>query len=93
MGLPDRNPQGYDASSNVKNASKLEGKLLIVHNMEDDNVLFQNTMQVADALEKADKQFFMQIYPQKTHGVSGSLRRSLYQEMTDFFDAHLKVAE
>jgi dipeptidyl-peptidase-4 len=93
MGLPDANQQGYDASSNVKNASKLEGKLLIVHNMEDDNVLFQNTMQMADALEKAGKQFFMQIYPQKTHGVSGPLRRSLYEEMTDFFDAHLKTAE
>ncbi len=93
MGLPNANAQGYDASSNVKNASKLEGKLLIVHNMEDDNVLFQNTMQMADALEKTDKQFFMQIYPQKTHGVSGPLRRSLYQEMTDFFDAHLKRAE
>jgi dipeptidyl-peptidase-4 len=91
MGLPDANPRGYDASSNVKNASKLEGKLLIVHNMEDDNVLFQNTMQMADALEKANKQFFMQIYPQKTHGVSGPLRRSLYQEMTDFFDTHLKA--
>ncbi len=93
MGLPDANAQGYDASSNVKNANKLEGKLLIVHNMEDDNVLFQNTMQMADALEKSDRQFFMQIYPQKTHGVSGPLRRPLYQEMTDFFDAHLKAAE
>ncbi len=93
MGLPEANPQGYDASSNVKNASKLKGKLLIVHNVEDDNVLFQNTMQMADALEKADKQFFMQIYPQKTHGVSGPLRRPLYQAMSDFFDAHLKAAD
>ena len=77
-------------ASNVKNAAKLEGKLLILHNVEDDNVLFQNTMQMANALESADKQFVMQIYPQKTHGVSGSLRKPLYQEMVDFFDAHLK---
>ncbi len=90
MGLPDQNVKGYDASSNVKNAAKLEGKLLIVHNVEDDNVLFQNTMQMANALEKADKQFVMQIYPQKTHGVSGPLRKPLYQEMTDFLDTYLK---
>jgi dipeptidyl-peptidase-4 len=93
MGLPDQNPQGYDAASNVKNAAKLQGKLLIVHNIEDDNVLFQNTMQMANALEEANKQFFMQIYPQKTHGVSGLLRRALYEEMTNFFDAHLKPAK
>ncbi|MBV8551533.1 MAG: S9 family peptidase [Acidobacteriaceae bacterium] len=90
MGLPQDNARGYDASSNVKNAGKLEGKLLIVHNIEDDNVLFQNTMQMANALEQAGRPFFMQIYPQKTHGVSGPLRKSLYEEMANFFDAHLK---
>jgi dipeptidyl-peptidase-4 len=93
MGLPDENEKGYNASSNVKHAGKLEGKLLILHNFEDDNVLFQNTMQLADALERADKQFFMQIYPQKTHGVSGALRKPLYQAMLNFFDAHLKGGE
>ena len=90
MGLPDENQKSYDASSNVKSAEKLKGKLLIVHNMEDDNVLFQNTLQLANALEHADKQFFMQIYPEKTHGVTGPLRKALYQEMTDFFDQQLK---
>jgi dipeptidyl-peptidase-4 len=93
MGLPDENEKGYDASSNVKNAAKLEGRLLILHNFEDDNVLFQNSMQMADALERADKQFFMQIYPQKTHGVSGALRKPLYQAILNFFDAHLKGGE
>ena len=93
MGLPQDNAEGYDASSNVKNAAKLQGKLLIVHNIEDDNVLFQNTMQMANALEKADKQFFMELYPMKTHGVTGAMRKPLYQEMTDFFDAHLKSGQ
>ena len=90
MGTPDANKRGYDASSNVKNASKLAGKLLIVHNIEDDNVLFQNSMQMANALERADKEFFMQLYPQKSHGVAGPLRKPLYEMMTDFFDANLK---
>jgi dipeptidyl-peptidase-4 len=47
-------------------------------------------MQMANALEKADKRFFMQIYPQKTHGVSGSLRKSMLEEMMSFFDSNLK---
>ena len=93
MGLPERNRTGYDASSNVKNAEKLQGRLLILHNFEDDNVLFQNTMQMASALEHADKQFFMQIYPQKTHGVTGELRKPLYQAMLNFFDRNLKGGE
>jgi dipeptidyl-peptidase-4 len=90
MDTPANNAARYDSASNVPNAAKLEGRLLIVHNFEDDNVLFQNTMQMANALEKANKRFVMQIYPQKTHGVSGALRKPLYEEMTAFFDEHLK---
>lgn len=90
MGLPQENKKGYDASSNVHNAAKLQGSLLIVHNFEDDNVLFQNTMQMVNALESADKQYFLQIYPQKTHGVSGALRKPMYEAMTAFFDSHFK---
>jgi dipeptidyl-peptidase-4 len=93
MGLPEDNQKGYDASSNVQNASRIEGKLLVVHNLEDDNVLFQNTMQMADALEKADKQYFLQLYPQKTHGVSGPLRKPMYEAMLGFFDRNLKNAQ
>ncbi len=90
MGLPDENKKGYDASSNVQSAAQLQGKLLIVHNIEDDNVLFQNTMQMVNALEKADKDYVLQLYPQKTHGVTGKLRKPLYTVMTEFFDEHLK---
>ncbi len=92
MDTPANNAARYNSASNVPNAAKLEGRLLIVHNFEDDNVLFQNTMQMANALEKANKRFVMQIYPQKTHGVTGELRRPLYEQMTAFFDEHLKGA-
>ena len=93
MGLPQDNASGYVTSSNVKNAKLFKGRLLILHNIEDDNVLFQNSMQMAKALEQADKEFAMQLYPQKTHGVSGPLRKPLYQAMLDFFDRQLKPAQ
>ena len=91
MGLPGENKRGYTASSNVLDASKLKGHLLLIHNFEDDNVLFQNTMQMVNALELAGKQYDMQLYPQKTHGVSGKVRKTMYEAMVDFFDKNLKV--
>jgi dipeptidyl-peptidase-4 len=47
-------------------------------------------MQMANALEQANKIFFMQIYPEKTHGVTGPIRKTLLEEMTAFFDENLK---
>lgn len=93
MGLPQDDTQAYAETSNVKNAGKLQGKLLILHNFEDDNVLFQNTMQMVNALERADKQYFMQLYPLHTHGVTGELRKPLYRAMLSFFDNNLKGSD
>ena len=90
MGLPAENEQGYKTSSPTSTAANLQAKLLIVHNVEDDNVHFQNTVQMADALEKANKQFFMLVFPQKSHGVSGPVRRQLLEETTAFFEQNLK---
>ncbi len=90
LGLPAENPEGYRASSAIEYATKLKAKLLMLHNIEDDNVLFQNTIQMADALERAAKLFDMEIYPQKSHGVSGALRRQLLEKTTDFFEKNLK---
>ena len=90
LGLPAENEDGYRNSSAVTYADRLQGKLLIVHNIEDDNVLFQNTLQMATALENADKVFSMVTYPQKSHGVGGPLRKDLLQITTEFFEKNLK---
>lgn len=90
LGLPGENKVGYDKSSNVLAADKLQGKLLIIHNFEDDNVLFQNSLQMTNALQKAGKQFDFMLFPQKSHGVSGPVRRTMLEGMTEFFDKNLK---
>jgi dipeptidyl-peptidase 4 len=90
LGLPAENAEGYRASSPVEYAAKLKAKLLIVHNIEDDNVLFQNTMQMTDALEQAGKVFDTVIYTEKSHGVTGQLRKQLLETLTDFFEKNLK---
>jgi len=91
MGLPEENPEGYRTSSTTASAADIGStKLLMLHNLEDDNVHFQNSMQMADALEKAGKRFYMVVYPQKTHGVGGAAYRQLLEETTAFFEENLK---
>jgi dipeptidyl-peptidase-4 len=90
LGLPTENAEGYRASSPVDYAAKLKAKLLIVHNVEDDNVLFQNTVQMTDALEQAGKLFDMAIYTGKSHGVTGPVHRQLLETLTEFFEKNLK---
>jgi hypothetical protein len=84
MGLPKDNPKGYEETALPRNAGKLSGKLALVHNAEDDNVLFQNMLQLTNALQLAGKQFEMMVYPQKTHHVGGAAERQMNQMMLDF---------
>ena len=93
MGLPSENAEGYIASSASTYADKLQAKLLMLHNIEDDNVLFQNSMQMAAAFERAGKLFDMVVFPQKTHGVGGDFQRDLLEKTTDFFEKNLKAAD
>jgi dipeptidyl-peptidase 4 len=90
MGLPADDAEGYARTALPPKAANLKGKLMIAHNLNDDNVLFQNTMQLIDALENAGKQFELMLYPQKTHGVAGDPAKQLNATMLDFFDRNLK---
>ena len=90
MGLLKENQRGYDDST-VGAAGNLHGSLLLVHGTSDDNVHFQNTIQMADALIRNGKQFRMMAYPNKTHGISGrETRIQLYHMMQDFWEKELK---
>jgi dipeptidyl-peptidase-4 len=90
MGLPKDNASAYDDSI-VSAASSLHGSLLLVHGTSDDNVHFQNTIQMTDGLIRAGKQFRLMVYPDKTHGISGSgARTQLFHMMEDFWNKELK---
>jgi dipeptidyl-peptidase-4 len=90
MGLPKVNGEFYARTSLPPRAGNLAGKLMIAHNVEDDNVLFQNTLQMISALEAAGKHFELALYLQKTHGVSGAAARQMEATMLDFFERSLK---
>ncbi len=86
MNTPQENPEGYEATSVVKAASKLHGKLLLVHGIMDDNVHVQNTVQLIQELQRADKDFEVMVYPRARHGVSGKHYQRL---VIDFMRRHL----
>jgi dipeptidyl-peptidase-4 len=92
MGVPKDNGEAYARTAMPAKAGALVGKLMIAHNFEDDNVLFQNTAQMIAALEGAGKRFELALYPQKTHGVSGASARQMESTMLDFFERSLASA-
>ncbi|MBA7481432.1 Tol-Pal system protein TolB [subsurface metagenome] len=71
MDTPQNNPEGYEKTSVVKAAENLHGKLLIIHGATDDNVHIENTFKLVNALQQADKEFELMIYPRSRHGVGG----------------------
>lgn len=79
------NPDGYRDNSPVYFADRLKGNYLLVHGITDDNVHFQNSAEMVNALVKANKQFDTYYYPNRNHGIYGSnTRLHLYTKMTNF---------
>ncbi|MDR1103229.1 MAG: S9 family peptidase [Tannerella sp.] len=90
MRTPKENAQGYDATSPIRLAGQLQGKLLLIHGTADDNVHFKQTLDYAEALVQAGKQFDMQIYRDRNHSISGgNTRMHLYTRMTEFLFENL----
>ncbi len=90
LGLPSENEEGYRDSSPVHAAASLKGRLLLIHNIEDDNVLFANALQMMNALQLAGKPFETLLYPQKSHGLSGRHSQHRWAEQTRFFEEALR---
>ncbi len=86
MRTPQENASGYDENSPINHVEKMKGNYLLIHGTADDNVHYQNSMDLITALIKANKQFEHFAYPNKDHGIyGGNTRYHLYTLMTDFF--------
>lgn len=89
MRTPQENPKGYDCSP-LHRYEKIKGNLLLVHGMADDNVHFQNSAELAEALVQLGYQFDMQVYTNRNHSIyGGNTRRHLVTLIENFLDAHL----
>jgi len=90
MRTPQENASGYDDNSPINHVEKLKGEYLLIHGSADDNVHYQNTMEMANALVNANKQFDLFIYPNKNHGIYGGYTRlHLFTKMTNFIKQNL----
>jgi dipeptidyl-peptidase-4 len=90
-GLITDNRDGYDRGSPISYVSGLRGDLLLVHGSGDDNVHFQNSEILINALVAANKPFTMMDYPNRTHCVCQGKNTTvhLFSLITRFFDQHL----
>jgi dipeptidyl-peptidase 4 len=87
MSTPELNPEGYAASDAIPRLENMTGRLLLMHGMADDNVIFENTTRVLDALQSRSIPFETMLYPGQRHGIRGN-ERGLHQWRTslDFLD-------
>ena len=95
LSTPQKNPRGYAEGNPVNFVDRLEDdqRLLIVQGDLDDNVHFQNTIHLISALQAANRQFDLMIYPGGNHGMAGTgnpyTYLHLYTKMTDFLTRNL----
>ena len=92
MSTPQKNEAGYEESAPVNYAGNLreEQDLLLVQGDMDDNVHFQNVIQMTTALQEAGKQFEMMVYPGRDHGIyGGNTRLHLFTKLTNFLEENL----
>jgi dipeptidyl-peptidase 4 len=90
MRTPQENGDNYDINSPINHVDKLKGNYLLIHGTADDNVHFQNAIEMTTALVSANKQFDLFNYPDKNHGIyGGNTRLHLYTLMTNFLNNNL----
>lgn len=96
MRTPQENPDGYDLNSPVHNTALIKGNYLLCHGSGDDNVHYQNAMELIKAMISNGKQFDLMIYPNKNHGIyggyeygDGECRMHLFNKIDSFLFKHL----
>jgi dipeptidyl-peptidase-4 len=95
LGTPQDNPEGYAASSVFTHIEGLSrAPLMLVHGMADDNVTFDNTTRLMDALQQRGIVFELMTYPGQRHGIAGEARQvHLMRTRMDFLRRHLNSGE
>lgn len=91
MGLPDDNVEGFRDGSPITHAANLKGNLLLVHGTGDDNVHYQGSERLVNALIKANKVFSFMSYPNRSHGISEgeNTTRHVYTLLTWYLNKNL----
>ncbi len=96
MRTPQENPSGYDDNSPINFVENLKGNYLLCHGSGDDNVHYQNAMELIKALVSEGKQFDLMVYPNKNHSIYGQyeqdgldVRMHLFEKINNFLFENL----
>ncbi|HSH02686.1 MAG TPA: S9 family peptidase [Anaerolineae bacterium] len=90
MGLPQTNDDGYRRSSVLNHVDKIEGKLLLIHGLIDENVHFRHTARLINALIAHRKPYDLLLFPDERHMPRGLADRIYMEEyIADYFKTHL----
>jgi dipeptidyl aminopeptidase/acylaminoacyl peptidase len=91
LNTPTSNPEAYRRSSPIHFSTNLKDNLLIIHGMVDDNVLFQDAVQLTEKLVHEGKPFAHMFYPQESHGfIRDTTWIDALRRTTEWFDRYLK---
>jgi dipeptidyl-peptidase 4 len=91
LDTPRSNAAGYEASSVAPYAKDLKGKLLVIHGMADDNVLFLHSTKLFRKLQDLGKPFDVMVYPGAKHGlIRQHDGRHAYATIMNFFNQNLR---
>jgi dipeptidyl-peptidase-4 len=85
MRTPQENGKNYDDNSPINHVEKIKGNYLIIHGTADDNVHFQNAVEMVDAMQKKNIKYDSEFYPNKDHGIGGGRTRlHLFDKITTY---------
>jgi dipeptidyl-peptidase-4 len=85
MDMPQENPEGYEESNMLNHVSKLEGKLMLIHGVQDETVVMQHSMKFLNECIKQGKQVDFFVYPTHPHNVRGKDRIHLMEKVSQYF--------
>jgi dipeptidyl-peptidase-4 len=88
MSTPQLNPDGYASSSVLQQIRSIRNNsLLLCHGTADDNVHFQNSMELVRSLMTSNIEFMAQYFPNENHGIV-NLKRNIYRQLSNFLVQH-----
>ncbi len=90
MDTPQENPEGYEKTSMLDKADRLNGHLLIIHGAQDPVVVQQHSMEFIQKCIEAGKQVDYFLYPTHEHNVVGKDRIHMYDKIAKYFNVYLK---
>ena len=90
LGKPQDEPEAYEAASVIPRLAQLRGRLMLVHGMADDNVMFDHATSMITELQRLGKTFDLMVYPGQRHVIVGAEARThMLRTYREFFDREL----